>query len=133
MINKEIYKFLWNHYKTNPIKREVLNKDKLQGGIGLLNVFFKAKSIFVNSLIKVFLKSDTECLMNYYLASRINCIFNFTSLPNRNSQRNTPYYDFVIDIIKQCKIHKDFPNMTSRSIYFMILPVFQSIVELKKP
>ena len=58
IINTEIYKFLWNKYKTNPIKREVLNRNKLQGGIGLLNVFFKARSIFVNSLIKVFLKSE---------------------------------------------------------------------------
>lgn len=42
MINKEIYKFIWNHYNTNPIKIEILNRGKHEGGIGLLNIDYKA-------------------------------------------------------------------------------------------
>ena len=133
IINTEIYKFLWNKYKTNPIKREVLNRNKLQGGIGLLNVFFKARSIFVNSLIKVFLKSEVESMINHYMATRINYIFNFTTLPSKNSMINAPYYEYALEDIKLSKSHKDFPNMNSKSIYSLVLPDIPPIVETQNP
>ena len=71
--------------------------------------------------------------MNHYMASRINNLFNFRGLPNRISNRNAPYYTYAIDTIKQCKIHKDFPNFTSKVIYEMILPDITPNVQIKYP
>ena len=133
MINKEIFKFIWNHYNTNPIKREILNRGKCQGGIGLLNIFYKAKSIFVNTLIKLFLKYNENTLMKYYMAIRINSIFNIRLLPNTVSYKNTPYYEYAVDTIRRCVHHKDFPNVNSKVIYAIILPNIKARIELLYP
>ena len=46
---------------------------------------------------------------------------------------NTTYYDYAIKDIKLCKTHMDFPNMTSKGIYSMILPDTPPLVESKNP
>ena len=45
LINKELFGFIWK-YNYDPIKRDVLCNPKCNGGIGIVNVFYKAKSIF---------------------------------------------------------------------------------------
>ena len=55
LINQEIYKFIWNNKKVNRVKREVICKEKNQGGLGLLDIYHKARSIFVNTIVKIFL------------------------------------------------------------------------------
>ena len=74
MINTEIFKFIWNN-NSNPIKRKVLNKAKDKGGLGLLNIFHKANSIFLSTTIKLFLMSTDNSLIKYYMASKVNHIF----------------------------------------------------------
>ena len=133
MINKEIFKFIWNHYNTNPIKREILNRGKSKGGIGLLNICYKAKSIFVSTIIKLFLKYGENTLMKYYMAIRINGLFNIRLLPNSISYRNAPYYEYAVDTIRKCIHHKDFPNVNSKAIYSLILPNIKARIELLYP
>ena len=44
-INNELFNFIWNS-RGRPVKREVLYKNRDEGGLGLLNMCNKAKSIF---------------------------------------------------------------------------------------
>ena len=133
LINKEIYRFIWNNYNVNPIKREILNRGKQQGGIGLINICYKAKSIFVGTIIKMFQKYGENTLLKYYMAIRINTLFSIRELPNIVSYINTPYYEYAVDTIRKCFHHKDFPNVNSKVIYNMILPNVKARVELLYP
>ena len=67
------------------------------------------------------------------MAIRINTLFDIRELPNNVSYRNTPYYENVIDIIRQCYHHKDFPNINSKVIYSYILPNNKAYIETLYP
>ena len=67
------------------------------------------------------------------MATRINYIFNFNTLPSKNSMINAPYYEYALEDIKFSKTHKDFPNMSSKIIYSMILPDILPLVESRNP
>ena len=58
--------------------------------------------------------------MKYYMAIRINALFNIRELPNRISYKNAPYYEYAVDTIRKCYHYKDFPNMNSKVIYSYI-------------
>ena len=51
LIKTEIFNYIWNS-KANPVKREILYRSKDKGGIGLLNIHSKSKSIFASTLLK---------------------------------------------------------------------------------
>ena len=132
LINPGIFKFIWSS-EIDPIKRETLYKKKNEGGIGLLNIHTKAKSIFANTSIKIFLNSKVDSLTKFYLAIRINNIFNINEMPVNVSYINSPYYEFTIDVVKLCIHHKDFPNVNSRKIYEILMPKVKPKIENEYP
>ena len=90
-INHELFGYVWK-YNYDPIKRDVLCNPKCNGGIDIINVFYKAKSIFTATVIKKFVQSNNYDLIKYYMALRINMLFNIRILPNEVSHINAPYY-----------------------------------------
>ena len=62
MIEKEIYRFIWNSNKDS-IQRDVLCSSKENGGIGLINIFTKAKSILIATTIKILMNADNDTLI----------------------------------------------------------------------
>lgn len=104
-----------------------------EGGIGLINIHVKAKSIFVNTMIKIFLSSNITSMIKYYLALRINVMFGLNELPELTCLRNTPFYEYAIDIMKLCINHKDFPIMNSRKIYEILMPKIKPKIENEYP
>ena len=131
VIDTEIFQFIWNS-KSNPVKREVLNRDKDSGGIGLINMFYKAKSIFLNTTLRLFLNSDGNGLIWYYLAHKVTDIFPITIYQNIRN-RNTPYYDYAVDGLKKCKDIKGFPRLNSKMIYKLLLPDTKPSIEAMYP
>ena len=132
LINKEIFHFVWGSH-TNPIKRDVLYNKKCNGGIGLLNIHQKSKSIFVCTVIKQFLLSERNDLIRYYLANRIGDIFNIINLPTKKSRLCAPYFEFAVDSIKRCRWHRNFPNVRSKDIYDIIVPHCKPSIECLYP
>ena len=128
LINREIFHFIWGSY-SNPLKRDVLYNDKSNGGLGLLNIFEKSKSILVRTVIRNFLFSERDDLIRFYMASKVGNIFSITNLPRNKARINAPYYEFTVDTIKKCKDHKNFPNLKSKDIYRIILPQYQPAIE----
>ena len=124
LINREIFYFIWGSY-SNPLKRDVLYNHKSNGGIGLINIFQKSKSILVSTIIRNFLFSESNDLIRYYMSNKIGNLFNIGNLPRINSRGNTPYYEFSIDTIRKCVGHTKFPNVKSKEIYNIIVPNFQ--------
>ena len=132
LINQEIFTFIWGS-NTNPIKRDTLYNSKYNGGIGLINISQKCKSILVNNVMKSFLCSDVNDLVRYYMIRKVGNLFNITREPNKVSKVNAPYYDYTVDLIKKCKDHRKFPNMKSKDIYDMLVPYSQPNIEFKYP
>ena len=124
----EIINFMWKP-RYNPIGKEVLYNHKINGGIGLINVFLKAQSIFASTVIKNFADSKKGDIVQYYMALRLNAIFGINTLPSKFSYNTTSYYEHCMDLIRKCYHLKDFPKISSREIYGMILPVTQPNIE----
>ena len=121
-INTVIFKFIWNS-NTNPIKRNVLYRPKLEGGIGLTNIALKSKAILTATSVKTLLNSENESLIRYYLMERLNRITNLGDRPQESSVICTPFYEIVIENVKQIYKIKNFPNVNSKDIYKEILPI----------
>ena len=131
-INISVFKYIWNS-NTNPLKRDELYKKRNEGGLGLINIHIKAQSIFVNTMIKMFLNSNITSVIRYYLAVRANEFFSLNELPAVTSNTITPFYDYAIDIMILCTNHKDFPNMTSKKIYEILMPQVKPKIENEYP
>ena len=135
-INLHIFRYIWNSFGRKPlerVERNVLYKRKDEGGIGLLNIHIKAKSILASTTIKMFLNSDETSIIKYYLALRVNNIFGLNVLPTNVSYITTTYYEYAIDVIKLCIQNKDFPNINSKKIYMMLMPEIKPKVENDYP
>ena len=91
VLNSDIFRYIWNS-NSDPLKRNTLYKKKDEGGIGLLDIHTKAKSLFVTTTIKVFLKSEGNS-MKYYLANNVNDIFGLKVINTNVCNRNAPYYE----------------------------------------
>ena len=132
LINTEIFCYIWGSYNSKPIKREVMYKSKDKGGIGLLNILKKSKSILASTVLKMYSCSDDSSLTKYYLKERFNVIIGI-----RNTQRNRrpipKYYGYALDIIKKCINHRDFPNLSSKEIYLHLETLVLSNIEVKNP
>ena len=129
LINREIFYFVWGSYHYNPLKRDILYNSKNNGGIGLINIAQKSKSILVGTVIKDFLFSEREDLSRYYMANRVGNIFSITNPPRNSSRVNAPYYEFSVDTIKKCKDHKKFPNLKPKDIYEILVPQCKPDIE----
>ena len=81
----------------------------------------------------MFLNSDENSIIKYYLAIRVNNIFGLNVIPAKASFINTPYYEYAIDIIKLCIQNKNFPKINSKEIYKMIMPEVKPRIENEYP
>ena len=133
LINTKIFEYIWNS-KVDPIKRVILYKSKDKGGLGLLNIHNKSKSIFASTVLKMFSTSNNSSLIRYYIAEKMNKLLGIRNL-NINRKLTPPYYEYALDIIKDCTKDKDFPNVSSKKIYDMYMLKSDVIpnVEIKHP
>ena len=120
-INKIICKYIWG-LKTNPIKHETLTLDRKEGELSLICIYTKAKSIFACRIMKQFLIDEVQnSLLCYYIAMRLNPIFNIRSLPANICTLNTPYFEEGIGVIRNLLHINGFPNIVSKTAYAYLL------------
>ena len=131
-IEKEFLDFIWK-INYRPIKRVTLYNPKTSGGLGLINIEEKAKSIFVSTIIKLFVNAGENSLIKYFMALRINILFNIRDIPRNVSHVNATYYEYAVNCIRQCFHLKNFPNINSRCIYKMLFSTTQPDVEKMYP
>ena len=128
LIEKEFFRFLWNSNKDH-IQRDVVCSPKVNGGIGLINVFIKAKSIYIATTLRMLINSDYNSLIRYYMGSRVGNYIKFQGQVAESSSTNTAYFDYAILNFK--KVHKipKFPALSSKEIYKEMLPECKPRVE----
>ena len=132
LINKEIYKFLWNS-NTEFLSRDTVCNTKDNGGLGLINIVLKAKSIFIATTLRILVNSENNSLVRYYMYGNVNKFIKFETPPFEVSNVNTTYYEYAIENFKKiCKLQK-FPNVNSKEIYKEIKPKWQPKIENMYP
>ena len=133
LINTEIRTYIWDKPNKNPIRLDVICKSRDRGGIGLLDIKIKAKSIFANTTLKMFSNSDSQSLIKYYVGKELSEILGIRhGQVNRIRVQAPKYYKYALDIIKKFTSHKDFPKLNSKLIY-MLKPDVISNIEGKNP
>ena len=120
-INKIICNYIWGS-KINPIKHATLTLDKKEGGLSLVCIYTKAKSIFACRIIKQFLIDESQnSLLFFYIAMRLNPMFNIRSLPTYICSVTTPYFEEGIGTIRNIIHINGFPNVISKAAYEYLL------------
>ena len=123
-IEIEILNFIWKiNYRA--IKRDILYNSKTSGGLGLINIGIKAKSIFVATVIKSFNNANENSFIKYFMALRVDVLFKIRDIPRRVTYVNAPFYEYAVECMRKCFHLKDFPILNSKSIYSMLLPFTQ--------
>ena len=130
-INKYIFSFIWGN-KSETIKRIILYNSKDAGGLNLMNIYVKAKCILAHTTIKMFCKSKETSIIKYYLAMRLNNLFDISTFPNEMAYVSTPYYEFILGEIRTCYHIKNFPNLNSKTIYRTLLPNVKTVLETER-
>ena len=116
-INSIVYKYIWNG-RYQPISRETLYLPKDQGGIGAINIQYKAVALLTSSAIKDIL--DERKLTLYFCQIRLSYIIKTTQLSEVSFVANEYYSEIIACIRKICKV-KQFPKLNSKEIYCSII------------
>ena len=128
-INKEIFEYIWG-IKNNPVKRNTLTLPKEKGGLGVINIAFKAKSILVNTFMKAFVNPDQiTFMMDYYNIIRIGQLFNKPMNMHNVAYNGTVYYNQIVETIRKCVHCPKFPHIDSKTIYTHLVPIKKPRIE----
>ena len=112
--------------KYNPIKRDIVHQSKCNGGLGLMNVLYKAQSILISTFLKQFLNSqENHSFLKYYCSLRLNPLFNIRELPRNVSYVCPKYLDNLVHLTRKLIHIPKFPNVNSRDIYSLFLTEVQ--------
>ena len=122
LIHKEIFEYLWQS-KSNPIKRDVVHQETINGGLGICNILIKSECILTSTFLKHFLVSEENgSLIKYFCSIRINPIFNIRILPNNVAYICPWYLNNVVINVRKCYHLKHFPNIKTSDMYRFMLP-----------
>ena len=112
--------------KYNPIKRDIVHQSKCNGGLGLMNVLYKAQSILISTFLKQFLNSqENHSFLKYYCSLRLNPLFNIRELPRNVSYVCPKYLDNLVHLTRKLIHIPKFPNVNSRDIYFKLYKLYK--------
>ena len=104
-----------------------MHQSNYNGGLGVMNVFYKAQSILISTFLKQFLNSlENESIIKYYCAIRLNPIFNIRDLPLNVSYVCPKYLEDLVQLTRKIIHIPKFPNIKSPTIYSTFLPEVQA-------
>ena len=115
--------FIWKP-RYHPISKVVLQNPRSKGGIGLLDHLIKARCIFAATVMKLFINSSNSDIIKYFMIKKLNPMPEFRNnsliIDRRYSNFSTPYYEYSIDIIRQCTQIRNFPSISSKNMYTLL-------------
>ena len=112
LIEQSVFRYLWSGM-YQPIKREYLYLPKAEGGIDVLNVYYKSAAILTNTYLNIVTsESFGQQLVLYFTNIRLNHILPLESC-NEVSYVGTPYYNYVIENIRKILRMPNFPHVKS--------------------
>ena len=131
LINKELFPFIWSS-KYNPIQQDVIYQSRLNGGLGLFNVYHKAQRIMTATFLKQFLESNEHAnLLKYYCSIGVNPLLKIRNLPEEVLFISPKYFTDLISMSRKLSHCKNYPNINSNIIYESLLPECSPVIENK--
>ena len=100
LINKEIFGYLWGK-KYEPIRRETLYKPKIEGGLSLINVLPKSRSILISSFIKIYFEEKYGFLAKYYCFQHLQLLLNTQDAICVTSNSCPAFYKEILKFLKK--------------------------------
>ena len=86
------FHYLWGK-KCEPIRSNTLTFPKHKGGLGIIDIYYKSRSILTSSFIKYYNNENViKCMIDYYNNVRFAQLLNLTSDPQQVSYIGTEYY-----------------------------------------
>ena len=132
-INKIVFHYIWGG-RYEPIKRNTVCKPKSEGGLGIINCLFKARTLFINTFLKCYTKSDyPNSLMNHYCYLRLNNIIPINYSIYNACHITTPYYEVAIVTARSIIHLPGFPSIPKDKIYRNMFSKEKSLAELQYP
>ena len=114
---KIIFGYIWNN-GYQPIKQDTLYMDKNSGGIGLINILYKSKSMLVSSFLKVYTEESFSYVFAfYYMNIFMNGIIDKRSIDMPLSFTSTPYYRDIVKCVRVLLHCKNFPFLKNKNMY----------------
>ena len=128
-IKRLTFHYLWGK-RYEPIRRNTLTLPKHEGGLGIIDIYYKSQSILASSFLKYYLhENGIKCLVDYYNNIRCAQLLGITSNPQQVSYTGTEYYKEIIPTIRNCTHVPSFPYLSARLIYEKIIPKNHPIIE----
>ena len=115
-IKRLTFYYLWGK-RYEPIRRTTLSLPKHEGGLGIIDIFYKSQSILASSFIKYYNNENgITCLIDYYNNIRVARLLGITPNAQQVSYVGTKYYREIIPIIRKCVHVQGFPYLSARLI-----------------
>ena len=96
----------------NPVKRGAIYQSKSKGGLGIFDVYFKAKCILTSTFLKQFLDAqEKKSFLKYFCSMRLNPMFNIRELPTNLTFTCPWYFNEIVNTLRTCLHIKNFPNI----------------------
>ena len=87
----------------------------------------------MHNLKAILIDVKQHSLLLYYIAMRLNPVFNIRSLPIKICTVSTPYFEEGIGVIRSILHLKGFPNINSKSAYEYLLEQAIPTVQQRYP
>ena len=125
--NKIIHRFIWSR-KIEKLRLEEMYPSIEEGGMNLVDIFTKSRSIFLDTIIRLVMNEGTNNnIMNYWLGPKINFLTKKTNTSNIPFIE-TPPQIFAEAIETLCELHQNYPEkdlnaLKSRDLYHLLIPL----------
>ena len=128
-IKRLSFHYLWGK-RYEPIRRNTLTLPKHEGGLGIVDVYFKSRCILASSFIKYYHNENgIRCIIDYYNNIRCARLLRIYTNPHDVSYIGNEYYSEIIPIIRKCIRVRGFPYLTAKQIYQEIIPKCKPTIE----
>ena len=132
-INKILFSYIWTG-SYEPIRRSIVFRPRVEGGLGLMNCLIKSQVIMFNSFIKCTMNANYyNSLMYHYFYILMHNFFPMEYSIHNAAVSTTPYYQLVYDNIKKMIHIPGFPLIQKRNIYISMLSKDLSYAEEQCP
>lgn len=127
-----MFRYIWNG-TYQPIKRETFYLDKTEGGIGVINVYYKAAAILSSIFMNIVtLEVYGYPLTLYYSKNKIGDVLVVEGCYS-GSNTLTPYYQQITEtVMKSCNL-SGFPKVKAKHVHRVLKPPHKPIVEERYP
>ena len=121
-IKRISFHYLWGK-EYEPVRRSTLTLPKHEGGLGIIDIFYKSQSILASSFIKCYSNENgVNWLIDYYNNIRCAQLLRIPSNPQQVSYIGTEYYSEIIPVIRKCTQVPGFPHLSAKCIYEKLMP-----------